>query len=150
MTVVITSSRGQIVIPREIRKKLQIFPGKRILVRAEENHAVLDTFTGQSCRGILRNLQGWPVTDQGFCWRKGRRSGSVKRKKLLDSFAILSYLNREAGFQKVLDIMADAHESGEQVFMNEVNIGEVYYILFRKRGYENQRISWKGSYPPCL
>jgi uncharacterized protein len=58
----------------------------------------------------------------------------VKRKKLLDSFAILSYLNREAGFQKVRDIMADAHESGEQVFMNEVNIGEVYYILFRKRG----------------
>lgn len=41
MTVVITSSRGQIVIPRAIRKKLHIVPGKKILVKAEENRAVL-------------------------------------------------------------------------------------------------------------
>jgi len=60
----------------------------------------------------------------------------VKRKKLLDSFAMLSYLNREAGFQKVRDIMADSQKSEDPVFMNEVNIGEVYYILFRKRGRE--------------
>ena len=60
----------------------------------------------------------------------------MKRKKLLDSFAMLSYLNREAGFQKVRDIMADSQKSEDPVFMNEVNIGEVYYILFRKRGRE--------------
>ena len=41
MAVVITSSRGQIVIPREIRKKLHIVPGKKILVKAEENRAIL-------------------------------------------------------------------------------------------------------------
>jgi predicted nucleic acid-binding protein len=60
----------------------------------------------------------------------------VKRKKLLDSFAMVSYLNREASFQKVVDVMADAQKSKDPVFMNEVNIGEVYYILFRKRGRE--------------
>jgi AbrB family looped-hinge helix DNA binding protein len=41
MSVVTTSSRGQIVIPREIRKKLHIVPGKKILVKAEENRAIL-------------------------------------------------------------------------------------------------------------
>jgi AbrB family looped-hinge helix DNA binding protein len=41
MPVVTTSSRGQIVIPREIRKKLQILPGKKILVKVEGNRAVL-------------------------------------------------------------------------------------------------------------
>jgi uncharacterized protein len=60
----------------------------------------------------------------------------MKRRRLLDSFAMVSYLNRETGFQKVLDLMADAERSGNAVFMNDVNIGEVYYILHRKRGYE--------------
>lgn len=41
MTVVTTSSRGQIVIPRDVRKKLNILPGKRILIRAEEDRAIL-------------------------------------------------------------------------------------------------------------
>ena len=41
MAVVTTSSRGQIVIPREIRKKLQIVPGKKILIKTEADHALL-------------------------------------------------------------------------------------------------------------
>jgi AbrB family looped-hinge helix DNA binding protein len=41
MPVVTTSSRGQIVIPREIRRKLNIHPGKKILVKAEEDRAIL-------------------------------------------------------------------------------------------------------------
>jgi len=58
----------------------------------------------------------------------------VKKKRLLDSFAILVYLNKEKGFQKVRDMLAEAQKSGEFILMNEVNVGEVYYILFRKRG----------------
>ena len=41
MSVVTTSSRGQIVIPRDVRKKLQIGPGKRVLIRAEADRAIL-------------------------------------------------------------------------------------------------------------
>jgi AbrB family looped-hinge helix DNA binding protein len=41
MHIVTTSNRGQIVIPREIRKKLQISPGKKLLVKAEAGHILL-------------------------------------------------------------------------------------------------------------
>jgi len=57
----------------------------------------------------------------------------VKRRKLLDSFAMLAYLNRESGFQKVLDLMTEAQKTGDVVFVNEVNIGEAYYIISRGR-----------------
>jgi len=50
---------------------------------------------------------------------------------------MVSYLNKENGFEKVRDAMSEVQESGGSVLMNEVNIGEVYYILFRKRGPEN-------------
>ena len=60
----------------------------------------------------------------------------MRKRNLLDSFAILAYLNQEKGFQKVRDVMSKAQESGNALLMNEINIGEVYYILSRKRGQE--------------
>lgn len=41
MSVVTTSKRGQIVIPKDIRKKLQIQPGKRLLIKVEKDRAIL-------------------------------------------------------------------------------------------------------------
>jgi AbrB family looped-hinge helix DNA binding protein len=41
MHIVIASNRGQIVIPKEVRKKLQIRPGKRLLLKTEGNHIFL-------------------------------------------------------------------------------------------------------------
>ncbi len=41
MSVVTTSSRGQIVIPRDVRRQLNIGPGKKILIRAEGDRAIL-------------------------------------------------------------------------------------------------------------
>jgi len=60
----------------------------------------------------------------------------VKRKRLLDSYALLAYLNKEDGFEKVRNVMANAQKSGFPVLMNELNVGESYYILYRKRGHE--------------
>jgi ribonuclease VapC len=57
----------------------------------------------------------------------------VKKAKLLDSFALLAYAQKEKGYQKVKDILA-SHQEGEQdLLMNEINVGEVYYILTRER-----------------
>ncbi len=60
----------------------------------------------------------------------------MKRKRLLDSYALLAYLNKEDGFEKVRNVLANAQESGLPVLMNELNVGETYYILYRKRGQE--------------
>jgi ribonuclease VapC len=60
----------------------------------------------------------------------------VKRKRVLDSFALLAFLNKETGFQRVRDRLSEAQKSEETMLMNEINVGEVYYILFRKRGWE--------------
>lgn len=60
----------------------------------------------------------------------------MKRKRLLDSYALLAYLNKEDGFEKIRNILADAQKYGPPVLMNELNVGETFYILYRKRGYE--------------
>lgn len=57
----------------------------------------------------------------------------MKQKRLLDSFALLAYLNKEKNFQKVQEVLSNAQRSGSPVLMNEINIGETYYILYRKR-----------------
>ena len=60
----------------------------------------------------------------------------MKRKRLLDSYALLAYLNKENGFEKVRKVLANAQKTGLPVLMNELNVGESYYILYRKRGPE--------------
>lgn len=60
----------------------------------------------------------------------------MKRKIVLDSFAILAYLNQEVGFEEVKQILNHAQDLQQFVLMNEINIGETYYILYRKRGKE--------------
>jgi predicted nucleic acid-binding protein len=58
----------------------------------------------------------------------------VNRKRVLDSFALLAYLNRETGHLMVKEALRKAQEAGESILMNEINIGETYYILHRNKG----------------
>jgi predicted nucleic acid-binding protein len=60
----------------------------------------------------------------------------VKKKRLLDSYALLAYLNKEDGYEKVRTVLANAQKSNLPVLINELNVGETYYILYRKRGHE--------------
>lgn len=57
----------------------------------------------------------------------------MKRKGLLDSFALLAYLKQEDNYEKIEKILL-SHEI--QVLMNDINIGETFYILARERGLE--------------
>lgn len=55
----------------------------------------------------------------------------MKKKRVLDSFALLVFLGKEGGYHRVQDLLsAEAH----LVLMNAVNIGEVFYVLSRQRG----------------
>ena len=65
-----------------------------------------------------------------------KRTEIVNQKMLLDSYALLAYLNKEAGFEMVRNVLNMAQDSGHYILMNEINVGETYYILFRERGSE--------------
>lgn len=60
----------------------------------------------------------------------------MKKAGLLDSFALLAYLKKEENYQKVKDILASHQKGEEDLLMNEINVGEVYYILARERSLD--------------
>jgi predicted nucleic acid-binding protein len=51
---------------------------------------------------------------------------------VLDSWAVMAYLEDEPSAERVADIIADAHESGTPLLMTVVNVGEVWYIIARE------------------
>ena len=62
----------------------------------------------------------------------------MKRKKdnrfVLDSFAVLTYLKEENGWQKVKELFLKAEAKIILLYMNYINLGEVYYIAYRENG----------------
>lgn len=60
----------------------------------------------------------------------------ARRRSLLDSFAMLAFLNKERGFEKVRSLLRAAEASSEPLLMNEINIGEVYYVTAKDRSVE--------------
>ncbi len=55
----------------------------------------------------------------------------MKKKIVLDSFALLAYLEKEAGCEKVKKLLAD---NDVHALINDINVGETYYIIARERG----------------
>lgn len=54
-----------------------------------------------------------------------------RKKFVLDSYAILALVEDEPGAQVVAEILSD---EGTELYLSAVNLGEVYYIISRKRG----------------
>lgn len=57
----------------------------------------------------------------------------MKKKIVLDSFALLAYLQKENDYEKVKRLLLSKEAC---LLMNDVNIGETFYILARERGTE--------------
>lgn len=55
----------------------------------------------------------------------------MAERYVLDAFALLALVGDEAGGEEVASILQDA---SAEVFMSAINLGEVYYILRRRRG----------------
>ena len=51
---------------------------------------------------------------------------------VLDSWAIMAYLEDEPAAERVADIISDAHDDGVPLMMSVVNAGEVWYIVARR------------------
>lgn len=60
----------------------------------------------------------------------------ARRRSVLDSFAMLAFLNKERGFEKVKSLLRAAETTSEPLLMNEINIGEVYYVTARDRSMD--------------
>jgi len=54
--------------------------------------------------------------------------------KVLDSWALLCYLEKEPGFEKMIELLEKAVESSKPLSMCVVNWGEVYYQVARRFG----------------
>lgn len=57
----------------------------------------------------------------------------MKKKRLLDSYALLAYLKREDDYQRIEDLLSSSKDV-QSTIMNEINVGETYYIIARERG----------------
>ncbi|CUX76921.1 type II toxin-antitoxin system VapC family toxin [Thermococcus chitonophagus] len=55
---------------------------------------------------------------------------------MLDSYAILTYLLNEKGAERVEELLNKARNGEVKVYMNVVNLGEVYYIIARRKGVD--------------
>lgn len=56
--------------------------------------------------------------------------------KVLDACALMVYLEKEPGYEKIKDLFVKSAESGRNLLMATVNWGEVFYVLVRDYGIE--------------
>lgn len=54
--------------------------------------------------------------------------------RVLDSWALMCFLEQEAGHEKVIDLFEQATHSSRPLLMCVVNWGEVYYQVMRRLG----------------
>lgn len=52
---------------------------------------------------------------------------------VLDSWAVMAYLEDEPAAEKIANMIADAHDDDIPLLMTVVNAGEVWYIVARRR-----------------
>ncbi|MEW6286712.1 MAG: type II toxin-antitoxin system VapC family toxin [Chloroflexota bacterium] len=62
---------------------------------------------------------------------------------VLDTWAVIAYLEDEPSAQEIADLIANAHEEGIPVYMTVVNVGEVWYTIAREVSEEDANSSVK-------
>jgi predicted nucleic acid-binding protein len=60
----------------------------------------------------------------------------LAKEKVLDSWALLCYLEQEPGFEKVVELFEKAVQFSKPLLMCTINWGEVYYQVARRFGEE--------------
>ncbi len=58
----------------------------------------------------------------------------MKKKYILDSYAILAWIQEEKGVQFVEDLLYSARENKIELFLNIINLGEIFYRCARILG----------------
>ena len=80
MPVVKTSSKGQIVIPKEIREKLGIGPGKKVLLQVVGEHAEIVPLPDDPVK-FMRGILKADVSLADELLRERRRDDEIDEKR---------------------------------------------------------------------
>lgn len=64
-----------------------------------------------------------------------------RERYVLDSFAILAWLQGEPGSEIVVNLLEQAQEKKVELFMTVVNLGEVVYMTERKRSLPDAHLA---------
>ncbi len=56
------------------------------------------------------------------------------KRYVLDSYSIISYFERDKGFDTIIDFLEKATVNEHELSMNIINWGEVYYIILWEQG----------------
>jgi predicted nucleic acid-binding protein len=62
---------------------------------------------------------------------------------VLDSWAVIAFLEDEPSAAPIADLIAEAHEADRPVFMTVVNVGEVWYTIAREISEAEAEVSIK-------
>jgi uncharacterized protein len=62
---------------------------------------------------------------------------------VLDTWAVIAYLEDEPSATQIADLIASAHEEETPVYMTVVNVGEVWYTIAREISEEDANASIK-------
>ena len=59
---------------------------------------------------------------------------------VLDSYALLAYFNSELFGSDVLKLFEAARDQIARLYLSQINLGEVFYIVLRQRGPKKRKI----------
>jgi predicted nucleic acid-binding protein len=63
---------------------------------------------------------------------------------VLDSYALLAFFRNEEGAEKVEQLLNEAVVNKHELYITNINAGEVYYMSSRKDGIAKAEIAWKA------
>ena len=146
--------KGQVVIPKWLRKDFEINQGTRAVVYKHNDHIVLKPLTAaaiKGARGLLKRSRARSRSGNGGLntkrkkrlWKKRAMPGSV-----LDSFALIAYFRDEAGADKVETWLHKAARTHEPLHMTEVNYAEVQYHYYSQKRFAGMGGSGRSAGRP--
>ncbi len=59
---------------------------------------------------------------------------TTRRSIVLDSWPVMAYLQGEPPVDRIIEIIADAHDHGDSLLISVVNAGEVWYSIAKRGG----------------
>ena len=124
-------TKGQVVIPRRLRREFEIEAGTQATVVATPEGILLKPITGAYIKSLRGSLKGTKA--DGNVWRRsaGGNGRLLMAIKVLDSWALMALFNGEPAADEVEKLLTQAAAGRHKLFMSVVNWGGIYYSVRR-------------------